>query len=311
MREDNTGERFLPGKCGGEIAIEHYQRYRFAMQMVKGKKVLDAACGEGYGSQLLAREADRVTGLDLNEKVVEQARQKYGNDRLLFRVGSIEALPFEDQCFDVVVSCETIEHVEEEIQNRFLKEIRRVLKRDGILIMSTPNKAVYTDLVKGQNRFHVKEFYVTEYREFLHRYFDKIELFCQYPDLGYFISREGEKIPVYDKEGKSPEKSRYVIAVCRDSGQIRQINTEGLTVFEDYMYYDLNRAVHEKEQEIRNLKTEAEAFQRQLEQGICEQKEYIEKLERDLFAAKEAYEGLSMMLKHPLRYLMKRMKRVK
>lgn len=308
MRKDYTGERFLPEECQGEMAAEHYQRYRFAARLVKGKRVLDAACGEGYGSCLLAKEADYVAGLDLDAETVARASRKYGSDKLIFRTGTIEALPFEDSFFDAVVSYETIEHVEERVQIRFLEEICRVLKQDGILIMSTPNKAVYTDLVKGQNRFHVKEFYVNEFRGFLGNYFKKTELFCQYPDLGYFLVREGEKLSVRDLLGKRTEESRYVIAVCKNGGELPEVKTEDLTVFEDQMYYSLNRIVHEKEQEIMEVKAEAEAFERQLEQGIREQREYIARLERDLAAAKEAYEELSGMLRHPLRYFMKREK---
>lgn len=309
MRKDYTGERFLPGECQGEIAIEHYQRYQFASQLVKGKTVLDAACGEGYGSSLLSREAGCVIGLDLDGKTVERAKQKYGNCKLSFQTGSIEKLPFADSFFDVVVSFETIEHVDAEIQKNFLCEIRRVMKENGILIMSTPNKAVYTDLVKGQNLFHVKEFYVNEYQEFLNGYFKEVEMFCQYPDLGYFISREDEVLPVYNKKERKREESRYIIAVCSDIPQNPEVNTESLTVFEDKMYYDLNRYTHEKEQEILKLKGEAEAFEQQLEKGIREQKEYIAKLERDLFLLNEAYESLVMKIKHPLKYLVGKVKR--
>ena len=77
MSTEYTGERFLPDECQGEMAIEHYQRYQFARQLVKGKKVLDAACGEGYGSNLLSRTAACVCGLDLDQGAVDSARQKY------------------------------------------------------------------------------------------------------------------------------------------------------------------------------------------------------------------------------------------
>ena len=76
MSGEYTGERFLPQECRGEMAAEHYQRYRLAAQLVKGKKVLDAACGEGYGSSLLAEEAEEVTGLDIDKEAVENANHK-------------------------------------------------------------------------------------------------------------------------------------------------------------------------------------------------------------------------------------------
>lgn len=97
---------------------------------------------------------------------MENANRKYGNQKLSYLNGSVEYLPFENQSFDVVVSFETIEHVGEEIQRKFLEEICRVLKPEGTLIMSTPNKAVYTDLVEGENPFHIKEFYVKNFGNF-------------------------------------------------------------------------------------------------------------------------------------------------
>ena len=308
MSGEYTGERFLPQECRGEMAAEHYQRYRLAAQLVKGKKVLDAACGEGYGSSLLAEEAEEVTGLDIDKEAVENANHKYGNKKLSYLKGSIEELPFEDHTFDVVVSFETIEHVGEEIQKKFLEEICRVLKPEGTLIMSTPNKAVYTDLVEGENPFHVKEFYVKEFQEFLGSRFSHMEYYCQYPNLGYFITREDENLNVYNKKGKTQEESRYVIAVCSNVPQKYEINTAGLTIFEDQMYYELNRYAHEKERQILQMKAEAEAFEQQLENSIQQQKEYIAKLEDDLRLLKEPYKALLLHWRHPVKYLREKIK---
>lgn len=301
MSTEYTGERFLPDECQGEMAIEHYQRYQFARQLVKGKKVLDAACGEGYGSNLLSRTAACVCGLDLDQGAVDSARQKYESDRLSFFCGSIEKLPFEDHSFDAVISFETIEHVNEEIQKNFLSEIRRILKPDGILIMSTPNKAVYTDRVKGKNSFHIKEFYVEEFQDFLGGYFQNRKMYCQYPDVGYFISGENEACIIPEKAGKKQEESRYVIAVCSNEPVDCEINTKDLTFFDDSMYYDLNRYVHEKEQEILDMKADAEAFQKHLEEDIRQLKEHIGKLERENRMLKE--------VRHPLKCLGEKIKR--
>ena len=308
MNREYTGERFLPEECRGEIAAEHYQRYQFAKQFVKGKIVLDAACGEGYGSSLLAEEAEEVIGFDIDKEAVENANRKYGNQKLSYLNGSVEYLPFENQSFDVVVSFETIEHVGEEIQRKFLEEICRVLKPEGTLIMSTPNKAVYTDLVEGENPFHIKEFYVKEFREFLGGRFAHMEFYCQYPNLGYFITREGESFNIYNKKGKTQEESRYVIAVCSDVPQKFEVNTAWLTIFDDQMYYELNRYAHEKEQQILKMKAEVEAFEQQLEDSIQQQKEYIAKLEDDLRLLKEPYKALLLHWRHPIKYLREKIK---
>ncbi len=277
---------------------------------------------------------------------MENANKKYGKDNLSFRAGSVESLPFEDDSFDVVISYETIEHVTGEVQESFLKEIRRVLKPDGFLIMSTPNKAVYTDLVKGENAFHVKEFYVDEFDEFLGScfkydgflimstpnkavytdlvkgenafhvkefYVDEFDeflgscfkyrtVYCQYPEVGYFLAPAGEENQVsrgaYNKEGKQPKDSRYVIAICSDTEKDFSQDTEELTAFDDSMYYELNRIAHEKERQILSLKAEAEAYAAQLEENIRAQQEYIKKLEHNLDVLKEK--------RNPLRKLLKR-----
>lgn len=158
MKKEYSGERFLPDECKGEMAIEHYQRYQFAKYLVENKTVLDVACGEGYGSSLLAENASKVVGMDIDKLVIAKANEKYGNSKLSFVEGNITQIPFEDNAFDVIISYETIEHVSEKIQKIFLSEIVRVLKQDGLLVMSTPNKAIYTDLVGGKINFTLRNF---------------------------------------------------------------------------------------------------------------------------------------------------------
>lgn len=295
-----TGERFLPDECQGEISIEHYQRYQFAGCLARGKTILDAACGEGYGSSLLAREASAVVGLDIDPAVIENARQKYRQPGLSFLTGSIASLPFEDNSFDMAVSFETIEHVDIPTQEAFLTEIKRVLKPEGMLVMSTPNRAVYTDLVSGTNHFHIREFYVREYEEFLGKAFKKIRIFGQFPDLGYFITEEGSREAVLH-EGKPPEQCRYLIALCSEAEPDICIDASRLTRFDDSMYYSLNTAVHRLESTVLKTRAEAESFQARQEQSIAElknlaasleqdivnQKQYAQHLERDLAGQRE------------------------
>lgn len=297
-----SGERFLPEECRGETAAEHYQRYQLACQIVRGKTVLDAACGEGYGSSLLARDADKVFGLDIDKASVTNASTKYGAQNLTFMQGSIAKLPFEDAFFDVVVSYETIEHVDADTQKLFLVEIKRVLKPGGALIMSTPNKTVYTDMVAGYNQFHVKEFYADEYIGFLQKYFRHIQVLCQYPDTGYFVSREGEAAATMHS-GCSAEHSRYIIAICSDEEERYLIDTESCTCFDDGMYYFLYSETHRLENELADTKREADAFQNRLEKDIAGQKQYIDRLENTILEQKEFVSHLETDLSAQTEYI--------
>ena len=108
-----TGERFTP-ECVREISYEHWHRYAFAHALASGRRVLDAACGEGYGSAMLARAASSVLGLDIGQDAVTHARQRYGQaTNLRFERADVTALDdYADRQFDLIVSFETLEHVE-------------------------------------------------------------------------------------------------------------------------------------------------------------------------------------------------------
>jgi SAM-dependent methyltransferase len=154
-----TGERFLPA-CTGEIAYEHWHRYAFARRFVAGKRVLDAACGEGYGSALLGEVAASVVGVDIDGPTIAHALTRYGNaGRVRFIEGSCTELPLPDASIDVVVSFETIEHLRQEDQPRMVAEFARVLSPGGIVVISSPNKRLYSDERSYVNEFHLHELY--------------------------------------------------------------------------------------------------------------------------------------------------------
>ncbi len=154
-----TGERFLPG-CAGEIAYEHWHRYAFARRFAAGKRVLDAACGEGYGTSLVGSVATVAVGIDIDAAAVAHANARYGAaERLGFIECSCDALPLADGTFDMVMSFETIEHLSAADQPRMLAEFARVLTPDGILVISSPNKRLYSDARDYHNEFHLHELY--------------------------------------------------------------------------------------------------------------------------------------------------------
>ncbi len=153
-----TGERFVPA-CAGEIAYEHWHRYAFARRYAKGARVLDAACGEGYGTALLGTIAAEAVGIDIDAAAIRHAQSTYGTGRIRFVEGSCTRIPLPDASFDMVVSFETIEHLEAVDQPRMLAEFSRVLKPDGLLVISSPNKRLYSDARGYVNAFHRHELY--------------------------------------------------------------------------------------------------------------------------------------------------------
>ena len=155
-----TGERYVP-RISGNIEIEHKHRYLYALPYVEGKAVLDIASGEGYGSALLASKAASVVGVDVAPDAVTHAARKYRLDNLAFRVGSCSDIPILDGAVDVVVSFETIEHHDQ--HERMLAEIKRVLKPGGLVVISSPDKAIYSDKPSYHNPFHVRELYHDEF----------------------------------------------------------------------------------------------------------------------------------------------------
>jgi ubiquinone/menaquinone biosynthesis C-methylase UbiE len=167
-----TGERFLPWIEDATIAYEHLHRYAVASQFVEGRRVLDLATGEGYGASLLARQAASVIGIDLDEATIHHASNKYDQANLHFLVGDITQIPIlAPQSCDVIICFEAIEHVE--AHQGLLDEIKRLLVKDGLFIISTPNKLVYTDEPGFENPFHVKELDFESFSQLLNRNFKR------------------------------------------------------------------------------------------------------------------------------------------
>lgn len=212
-----TGERFIPNSDGLEIEAEHVHRYTIISSCLKNMKVLDAGCGTGYGSLLMSQFAKSVTGIDISNESVEWCEQNYASQKnLSFVQGSLEKLPFGNEEFDCIVSLEVIEHVDENIQQMFLKEAKRVLKPDGVLIMSTPNKAIYTDKSGYHNPYHIREFYPDEFKGFLYQEFNTLKLYNQSLYMVSNISDESQtehNIRML-KNADLDSTGKYMLALC-------------------------------------------------------------------------------------------------
>ncbi len=172
-----TGERFTP-ECVREIWYEHWHRYAFALGLARGKRVLDAACGEGYGSALLAHVAKTVLGVDIDAASVAHARARYGaQPGLRYEHADATALPFPDAAFDLVVSFETLEHLA--AQEQLLAGFARVLDENGVLVISSPDKRTYSEQSGFRNEFHVRELYREEFSALLKPHFPHVRMYGQ------------------------------------------------------------------------------------------------------------------------------------
>lgn len=169
-------ERMVPEEAHARTFWEHVERYRFAARYVRGKRVLDIACGEGFGAVGLGLAgAASVIGVDISAAACDHARRKYQLDA---RVGDAHAIPLADGSVDVVTSFETIEHVAD--PSRFVRECARVLAPGGTFIVSTPNRPVYNAEGAG-NPFHVRELDEREFVDLLRARFESVRLFTQFP----------------------------------------------------------------------------------------------------------------------------------
>ncbi|MGY6554153.1 MAG: class I SAM-dependent methyltransferase [Wenzhouxiangella sp.] len=272
-----TGERFTP-ECVREMAYEHWHRYAWVSRWVSGKRVLDAASGEGYGSAMLARSAESVIGVDLSEASIAHARQRYPADNLRFEQADCLELPLPDASVDVVVSFETLEHLAE--HDQLLQEFKRVLRPGGFLALSSPDRKTYSDDTGYDNPFHVRELYRPELEALLARHFPAWRLFGQklaFQSLLWSIAPEqgAECLTLTDTElrrGQQPQLQPlyYLALAAADESDLPAAS--GLSLYGDqsesvYAHYNdvvrkhirAEQALAEREQELAELKAELRA----------------------------------------------------
>ncbi len=292
-----TGERFVPNINNDNLAIEHMQRYLSIRKIVADKTVLDAACGEGYGSSILADTAGKVIGVDISADAVKNAGNRYSEKaNLSFVTGDISSMQsIEDNSIDVVVSFETIEHVDETVQLHFLQEIKRVLKHDGILVMSTPNRYVYSELFHYRNEFHKKEFSIEEFEQFLHLFFGNIRLFMQSFEIAGLITENGEA-EVMDSfhlhKHYVREKSKYIIALAGDT-DLSEINLNSVMTGKNGDYIDHQLRIIELQNAQKERNEHIQDQNRQLE----EKGHYIRAIQKEWEQSAKNYEQQMRTLK--------------
>jgi 2-polyprenyl-3-methyl-5-hydroxy-6-metoxy-1,4-benzoquinol methylase len=171
----NTGERILLEKETPLMIARHFCAYGFAKRLCIDKKVLDIGCGEGYGSNFLAKTAKSVTGIDYSSEAVAYASEKYRKPNLKFMRLDVKELGSLAEKFDRVCCFQVIEHLAD--ADLFLEDIRDLLLEEGRLIISTCNmKDASPDSDVPANKFHVREYYFIQFKELLQRHFGSVEM---------------------------------------------------------------------------------------------------------------------------------------
>ena len=168
-------ERILPHETEPGIVAYHRKRYEFALPLCERKEVLDAGCGAGYGSALLGSVARSVVGIDRDEAAIAYARDRYTRDNVSFQIGDLVDLALGDDSFDVVCAFEVIEHVRD--ADRHLAEVARVLRPDGVYVVSTPRAERTTGA--PANPHHEVEYSRDDFERLLGARFSRVELYGQ------------------------------------------------------------------------------------------------------------------------------------
>jgi ubiquinone/menaquinone biosynthesis C-methylase UbiE len=229
-----TGERYIPSEKG-IIRYEHLHRYFVCLDLVVGKSVVDIACGEGYGSYLLAGSAESVIGIDIDPECISHANNKHNKDNLTFLLGSCDKIPVDSQSVDIVISFETIEHHDK--HEEMISEIKRILKSEGVLLISSPNRLTYSDIPNCHNHFHIKELYYDELSKLLNKYFNHVNFYGQKTVVSSLV------LPIEDNVEKKEElktkniqlnnftsnlfknnKAVYFLGFCSDYKKVDSIN---------------------------------------------------------------------------------------
>jgi SAM-dependent methyltransferase len=200
-----TGER-LTTAVGGQVELEHIHRYLMARTLCRGKDVLDIASGEGYGAAILAQVARSVVGVEVDHAAVAHAAESYRKPNLRFVRGDARYIPLPDASVDVVTSFETLEHFRE--HEEFLCGVKRILRPDGFLLISTPDCDVCSPSGRAANPFHVRELSREEFVSQLSAHFAAVSVFRQRALVGCLIAKAStepasDHLVIYDKRDES------------------------------------------------------------------------------------------------------------
>ena len=195
-KHDLIQEKKFRSKEEYVLHLIHTIAYIKASEICKNLCALDIGCNTGYGSHILSKSAKKIVGVDVSQKAIEFANNRYAQSGIQFKVIDGKRLPFKDQEFDVIVCCQVIEHIVD--YKMFMEELKRVLSPEGIVFFTTPNALLRLDPgMKPWNQFHVREFAPNEIKATLGSFFKCVK------EFGLFANE-----PLYSVEKNRLEDAR-------------------------------------------------------------------------------------------------------
>lgn len=219
---------------------EHQHRYKYVSKYAKGI-VVDCACGIGYSAEIILSNpaVSEYRGIDVDKEAIDYARE-IQRERASFNYGSILALPFEDKSIDTFISLETLEHLDNPALA--LKEIKRVLKNDGIFICSVPTKEYEAICVEqyGPNPFHLQTFTLEEFNSLLSsefKYIDIAVIAQEVVSVVHSLSKPMGTVSVFEPENSKQVHGSF-IAISSNSTTVDNISC---------IYTGMSRVEYDKE----------------------------------------------------------------
>ncbi len=291
-----TGERCVPWTDDLQVIYEHYHRYALAARLTAGARVLDLACGEGFGPALLSAGAAEVVGVDIDPQTVAHAAGHY--HQVHFMVGSMidPELLAGAAPFDVITCFEALEHVEE--QDVLIAVVRRLLTPGGLFLTSTPDVTVYSHEHGNDNPFHVRELTEPQFQALLGEAFGHVAILRQNVAVGSLITSGDVPGPAFAQSlqrlpaggwGVTPELAHtYLIGIASDAALPELPRIDALVDPDLTLVRDAHRALAGQRDRVAQLSAELSGHQQQAaaeREQLRRREDEVQRLHSELAAA--------------------------
>ena len=286
-----TGERCVPWTDDLQVVYEHYHRYALAARFTIGARVLDLACGEGFGPALLASGAREVVGVDIDPPTVDHAAAHYQRENLRFAIGSMidPELLAGAKHFDVITCFEALEHIEE--QDTLIAVVRRLLAPGGLFLTSTPDVTVYSHEHGNDNPFHVRELTQAQFATLLNDSFRHVAIMKQNVAVGSLITGAGSGAGTVQSLQRAPAGGwvvapqlphTYLLGIASDTALPELPVLSALVDPDLTLVRDAHRALAQTRDRVAELSAELADQRRRADADRCIAARRLERLDGDV-----------------------------